>query len=290
MRRHGIDSPRSVHPRIRGERVTDMFEDFLKPGSSPHARGTLSEKDATRLGRRFIPACAGNASAIAGGRRGQPVHPRMRGERTALREHPWPDIGSSPHARGTPNGWTPTPRRRRFIPACAGNAAAAPPMSFPVAVHPRMRGERDGRYFHRVATSGSSPHARGTRSNIADTCWRSAVHPRMRGERRPINANTGKRSGSSPHARGTQYSSHHFPSGYRFIPACAGNASEPLGARFPVSVHPRMRGERLRDIFQHKIKHGSSPHARGTQVHGDRRGGRQRFIPACAGNALPISY
>ena len=56
------------------------------------------------------------------------------------------------------------------------------------------------------------------------------------------------------------------------------------------SVHPRMRGERcsIRQPLKNAI--GSSPHARGTQCIGIAGGSCQRFIPACAGNAVASSH
>ena len=96
-----------------------------------------------------------------------------------------------------------------------------------------------------------------------------SVHPRIRGERAI--------------ARPTVMT-------VRFIPAYAGNASlrQPFSIRVP--VHPRIRGERYRVDGQQIIKAGSSPHTRGTldPLHDHHYGGR--FIPAYAGNALPISY
>ena len=92
-------------------------------GSSPHARGTPVPGSAHTLHTRFIPACAGNASPSETGQRTSSVHPRMRGERALTRQRDQQVIGSSPHARGTPNGISPSKRNHRFIPACAGNAA-----------------------------------------------------------------------------------------------------------------------------------------------------------------------
>ena len=54
--------PLPVHPRMRGERSTVGSAGFSPGGSSPHARGTLSDNEKNRVIRRFIPACAGNAA------------------------------------------------------------------------------------------------------------------------------------------------------------------------------------------------------------------------------------
>ena len=70
-----------VHPRMRGERLVPIVSRSTQDGSSPHARGTLKTSRCPPGRCRFIPACAGNASADATGCRSASVHPRMRGER-----------------------------------------------------------------------------------------------------------------------------------------------------------------------------------------------------------------
>ena len=93
---------------------------------------------------------------------------------------------------------------------------------------------------------------------------------------------------------------------FRFIPACAGNAHEGAVAMRDLAVHPRMRGERVLAVHRlqvhrrfipacagnahpvqdlHKVRHGSSPHARGTRCLIELVHDNNRFIPACAGNA-----
>jgi len=71
----------------------------------------------------------------------------------------------------------------------------------------------------------------------------------------------------------------------RFIPACAGNASQgrPRIGRRP--VHPRVCGERHGGEAQGGVHAGSSPRVRGTRGRPSHRGRLWRFIPACAGNA-----
>ena len=154
--------------------------------------------------RRFIPACAGNA--------GQPI--------IQLQDA----AGSSPHARGTQELPLDEGRGARFIPACAGNAGSTLFSSSHMAVHPRMRGERERSVAPMAFSAGSSPHARGTLSDgygvevlgrfipaCAGNAWRGpeglicrAVHPRMRGERQAMSSIFEAAGGSSPHARGTR--------------------------------------------------------------------------------------
>ena len=154
--------------------------------------------------------------------------------------------------------------------------------------------------------SGSSPHARGTLPTIRvcpaenrfiPACAgnalrrfavsrRPAVHPRMRGERGHCAEAACLDGGSSPHARGTQVSGRPDRMAMRFIPACAGNATNAAQLRLQRAVHPRMRGERLPPLPAAPGRTGSSPHARGTPTESTCSHPSSRFIPACAGNAM----
>ena len=196
-------SPQPVHPRMRGERCVTHSMCPAIGGSSPHARGTLPVQPKYFAPTRFIPACAGNANIVLYSAPFISVHPRMRGERCASCAPPFVLNGSSPHARGTPDGNDKPPHVRRFIPACAGNARASLFQWAGMSVHPRMRGERRSYLREILALVGSSPHARGTRwkcfprpdpGRFIPACAGNActppactltraVHPRMRGER-----------------------------------------------------------------------------------------------------------
>ena len=295
----------TVHPRIRGERHLVTRMDPCQDGSSPHVRGTPTAPEAETLRSRFIPACAGNAHPLRACIRCQSVHPRMREERTRGRPISEERIGSSPHTRGTRRPRVRSHKTRRFIPACAGNAAGADPRTGPASVHPRMRGERVRWAAAPSSISGSSPHVRGmpacrfnsidpdrfipacagNASRISATCSATPVHPRMRGER---SRKTGERApvgGSSPHARGTRQADHLNRIVQRFIPAYAGNATTLHRPHFWNSVHPRIRGERDPTYTTDGLKRGSSPHTRGTHWRYLGRWLGRRFIPAYAGNA-----
>ena len=300
----------SVHPRIRGERKTSDLCKQHPDGSSPHTRGTLRGGDRMRGHTRFIPAYAGNAQSPGRTIEGLPVHPRIRRERIVASARNLKPNGSSPHTRGTPRQPAARGRETRFIPAYAGNATRSSLSPLNISVHPRIRGERPSTSSLGSRNAGSSPHARGTRSvfktvlhrdRFIPACagnanWRfrarcvGTVHPRMRGERGKCSRCPHVQRGSSPHARGTHLNGTHNPEKLRFIPACAGNAARADGRPGLVSVHPRMRGERWTPPLLMPPSVGSSPHARGTHVQGFALWLLSRFIPACAGNALPISY
>ena len=154
---------KAVHPRMRGERMPRSLRKMISPGSSPHARGTRVVVCPHTEDLRFIPACAGNAGNARGSGSGLPVHPRMRGERCTYRQHASAQAGSSPHARGTHSLRDQYRGYRRFIPACAGNAAPDSIAHSARPVHPRMRGERTSNklliYRRKSEPSDSTKHS-----------------------------------------------------------------------------------------------------------------------------------
>ncbi len=300
---------RPVHPRVCGERIFFSAGLDALSGSSPRVRGTPPRYHGGGIAGRFIPACAGNASKARHLECLLPVHPRVCGERA--REHNKSTIitGSSPRVRGTHDAHERRRTTSRFIPACAGNAMRAGMCSASPAVHPRVCGERPSSPDKRYSFAGSSPRVRGTpRERPADSrpirfipaCAGNAirpdsaappgtVHPRVCGERIGKPAFHGGKSGSSPRVRGTLLLAQHHRASTRFIPACAGNALSRTAAFFPETVHPRVCGERFRgDPFGFLVV-GSSPRVRGTPRKPGETVSLQRFIPACAGNALRAS-
>ena len=151
------------------------------------------------------------------------VHPRMRGEHIASCAVAAHFVGSSPHARGTPQIDVPHAGVSWFIPACAGNTACPALVPWRAPVHPRMRGEHARPFAGFSVRAGSSPHARGTHQIVCrctldkrfiPACAGNtttslkqpstlAVHPRMRGEHTAGGTHLAQDIGSSPHARGT---------------------------------------------------------------------------------------
>ena len=183
----GLESPlTTVHPRMRGERISGYLQQIINGGSSPHARGTPLNLTQNIANVRFIPACAGNAYDASVVASTAPVHPRMRGERQYVHQDVDVTVGSSPHARGTRGHAGQAPQDHRFIPACAGNACGRRPSARRTSVHPRMRGERVPGVRLSTATSGSSPHARGTRHSQGVAHARHRFIPACAGNALPI--------------------------------------------------------------------------------------------------------
>ena len=115
------------------------------------------------------------------------------------------------------------------------------------------------------------------------------VQPRVCGERDPNVCEVCLGDGSAPRVRGTQRRGRVSVVGYRFSPACAGNAALPLILQLYLTVQPRVCGERSSRRSSDALRAGSAPRVRGTHRMAQSRGGADRFSPECAGNAAPSS-
>ncbi len=149
----------------------------------------------------------------------------MCGERQLLGPAAGRRDGSSPRVRGTLDAEGPRGEKRRFIPACAGNAAYPGTERQQQPVHPRVCGERAVQIRHAASHAGSSPRVRGTRTpspnsvtevRFIPACAGNAamgdirpsagsVHPRVCGERMQRVVNMTTQEGSSPRVRGTRF-------------------------------------------------------------------------------------
>jgi len=193
----------TVHPRVCGERGVQRRVDSSAGGSSPRVRGTDHSRARELLEHRFIPACAGNGPSSRASSSGNPVHPRVCGERSKCSSISRRSSGSSPRVRGTDLRDRLRHVVLRFIPACAGNGQRRAVPFQVVPVHLRVCGERFRHVVGRGESDGSSPRVRGTAEsrhpgrepcrfipacagngvNIPGRRGIISVHPRVCGER-----------------------------------------------------------------------------------------------------------
>ena len=192
------------------------------------------------------------------------VHPRWRGEHTRSTRPEPTTPGSSPLARGTPTTSNSWPARS--------------------TVHPRWRGEHAEPPQQRPALARFIPAGAGNTLPRCCGYLQPAVHPRWRGEHMTRHTTNNRSFCSSPLARGTQYAARGGAFRERFIPAGAGNTRPVPVGRIKGAVHPRWRGEHTKRAINHLSFSGSSPLARGTLNSKISGIGRNRFIPAGAGN------
>ncbi len=114
------------------------------------------------------------------------------------------------------------------------------------------------------------------------------VYPRWRGEHDEQHARTGVTYGLSPLARGTPLAGDMGVPLERFIPAGAGNTYPACDRDSFPAVYPRWRGEHEVAKYCQRDFFGLSPLARGTRPCEFQSAFSPRFIPAGAGNTLPI--
>ena len=235
-----------VHPRVCGE-----LDDLEKRGDAlrrfiPACAGN-SETPASRLAAttvhprvcgelhererilppngRFIPACAGNSLDERPANAPMAVHPRVCGELTSPKRQGRPAAGSSPRVRGTRDRRPADRRRRRFIPACAGNSRRPAALRPRPSVHPRVCGELAGHAANMIDAERFIPACAGNSPRRYRTLGRRPVHPRVCGELAAVQRGCTAVFGSSPRVRGTLDSQLRISILKRFIPACAGNSA-----------------------------------------------------------------
>ena len=234
-------------------------------GSSPRMRGTPPRRHVLRRASRFIPAHAGNSTALS----------------TAASLA----AGSSPRMRGTLCHLHGSGRLDRFIPAHAGNSPSTPcSLSMDTGSSPRMRGTHDSGNVIGVRDRFIPAHA-GNSQGVRLPCTRPTVHPRACGELSIAGLSAGVGCGSSPRMRGTPIPLGRLHLRQRFIPAHAGNSRDHIARSGTSAVHPRACGELERGHGEHVQPVGSSPRMRGTRRMGRFDSRPRRFIPAHAGNS-----
>ena len=258
-----------------------MSSDFS--GSSPLARGLRSVDRVARHEVRIIPARAGFTSYADSCTASITDHPRSRGVYRHAEVHHRRVEGSSPLARGLHRPELDRVPVGRIIPARAGFTAIIAGTGVLLGDHPRSRGVYRAVAECAVWTDGSSPLARGLRTEEYNrrsgrriiparagftpvripTSFTDADHPRSRGVYFPEQVGCVAAVGSSPLARGL----HSMKSGAhvkaRIIPARAGFTALIALAFCWDKDHPRSRGVYSFSHLSDRHRQGSSPLARG---------------------------
>ena len=164
------------HPRVRGVNPCPRANSGMHLGSSPRARGQRGPQRPAQGSGRIIPACAGSTAVVSPPLEVPADHPRVRGVNASELSTSSIETGSSPRARGQ------RPKRReylrvgRIIPACAGSTRACIGHPPEPADHPRVRGVNKQREFLEFFEAGSSPRARGQRSQfLCETPYRRII-------------------------------------------------------------------------------------------------------------------
>ena len=153
------------HPRSRGVYDYCVYCGHVVGGSSPLARGLLSNHRITFRQLRIIPARAGFTLWTAATRCVMKDHPRSRGVYSSISTWCLSRTGSSPLARGLRIGLTTLLRLFRIIPARAGFTNKMSDFAGGFEDHPRSRGVYALVSGITLTFGGSSPLARGLPGN-----------------------------------------------------------------------------------------------------------------------------
>ena len=272
-------------------------------GSSPLARGLLT--DDVRPGEigRIIPARAGFTSTENLAQKIAADHPRSRGVYDLLSKFSAGTSGSSPLARGLQEIANTRFGKFRIIPARAGFTWGSGLVRRMCPDHPRSRGVYSCLFTAFFSANGSSPLARGLRPMRSQNSLTSRIiparagftiagyydgakvkdHPRSRGVYLTLSMCSVGSRGSSPLARGLLSQDDERFGRPRIIPARAG-FTHVYSRRFSVRTdHPRSRGVYVGAQSCAAADAGSSPLARGLPVETWDEGGESGIIPARAG-------
>ena len=301
--------PTPDHPRSRGVYVLVRPGAAEPDGSSPLARGLLTQRLYAEALDGIIPARAGFTRTRDRAPTESRDHPRSRGVYRVPRGAGSASPGSSPLARGLPDEDYAAALDDGIIPARAGFTLRRGVAHVTLMDHPRSRGVYVQSLLQGDCEPGSSPLARGLPMAIHPwsastgiiparagfTCTAPAApswgadHPRSRGVYRPRPQKRTRRPGSSPLARGLLSGLLGSHSPVRIIPARAGFTELEEISRVCRRDHPRSRGVYSAPDPARWERRGSSPLARGLHSVAGQCDRSDRIIPARAGFTTPTS-
>ena len=129
-----------VYPRVCGGNYCYTQSTFRSEGLSPRVRGKRTHHTPSGMGRRSIPACAGETWTGALPPDSPEVYPRVCGGNTHRRWSPGRSRGLSPRVRG--KRWPQGIREGQggSIPACAGETIILYRLAIQPEVYPRVCG------------------------------------------------------------------------------------------------------------------------------------------------------
>ena len=171
------------HPRLRGEKSMILQSSFLNMGSPPLARGKGSLIDYISIMTGITPACAGKRPKFSSVTSLMPDHPRLRGEKLGSGSCSRLQRGSPPLARGKEVNISSAKVIEGITPACAGKRCLPSSTTKPARDHPRLRGEKSGRFPARAFWRGSPPLARGKECRLRRRPRRHRITPACAGKR-----------------------------------------------------------------------------------------------------------
>ena len=195
--------------------------------------------------------------------------------------------GSPPPVRGKVQLPARRGRHPRITPACAGKSGRPPKIHHTVPDHPRLCGEKDFEAQYQKTTEGSPPPVRGKEvcGIVLQQLFR--ITPACAGKSRYTPLRLAPRRGSPPPVRGKGSAFRIYARLPGITPACAGKSSRFTRKIFTPSDHPRLCGEKIRQLKYISFAAGSPPPVRGKETLQDAYEIARRITPACAGKRSP---
>ena len=277
-----------------------------KPDHPRACGANLSTSSNSNSSAWIIPARAGQTCPhrwLSG--RG-PDHPRACGANKPMEMAEGCACGSSPRVRGKPDDVRESSRHLRIIPARAGQTSDRASRHGSTPDHPRACGANAYAEAHSKNHTGSSPRVRGKlelgrivlqsrriiparAGQTKRPIWpkpRRTDHPRACGANQEVLVLRASFLGSSPRVRGKHDCQTSRRSGYRIIPARAGQTRRGVRVSSTSPDHPRACGANSCSLSRLSSTSGSSPRVRGKLRSRYRHAICYRIIPARAGQTL----
>ena len=271
------------HPRACGANNALPDNPMSMYGSSPRVRGKPDQRRDPVRRERIIPARAGQTRWCREYRIPKPDHPRACG------------ANLSTSSNSNSSAW--------IIPARAGQTCPHRWLSGRGPDHPRACGANKPMEMAEGCACGSSPRVRGKPDDVRESSRHLRIiparagqtsdrasrhgstpdHPRACGANAYAEAHSKNHTGSSPRVRGKHDCQTSRRSGYRIIPARAGQTRRGVRVSSTSPDHPRACGANYVADTVMPSAIGSSPRVRGKRWREARAARPPRIIPARAG-------
>ena len=297
----------AVYPRACGGTLVLAYVGDGCQGLSPRVRGNQPPWPRPSGRGRSIPARAGEPSSVREMYALMSVYPRACGGTSPPFSVQSQVSGLSPRVRGNPQHEPPQGRRGGSIPArageprdsevsrasrgvypraCGGTNDDSTACAMSNGLSPRVRGNRDARFFI-GEPRGSIPARAGEPWSSGAAGRRCSVYPRACGGTWIPNATPSAITGLSPRVRGNPGQVPLVQRRDRSIPARAGEPSQRWRSACPRTVYPRACGGTLKLQCRSEPLGGLSPRVRGNLAGGEAGPPGLGSIPARAGEPAP---